>query len=312
MKLYRHILKSVFFLLALNCFGDETIKLSVGSGKIEGSLKVAESLQKTPVALIISGSGPTDRDGNNPMMQNDSLKMLAEQLHKNGISSLRYDKRGIGKSKKAGGKEADLRFEHYANDATAWITLLSKDSRFSDVYVIGHSEGALLGLLASQNDGIAKYISVAGVGRSADNVLRDQLETQPKMVKDIAFPIIDKLSRGQLVSDINPMLNSIFRPSVQPYMISWFKYDPVKEIAKLDIPILIIQGTTDLQVQKLDAELLSKASPNSKLVVIEGMNHVLKEAPSDKTKNMLTYANPSLPLKPELVDSIVKFLSNKK
>ncbi|WP_419536539.1 hypothetical protein [Endozoicomonas sp.] len=84
------------------------------------------------------------------------------------------------------------------------------------------------------------------------------------------------------------MLNSLFRPSVQPYMISWVQYDPAIEVAKLKIPTLIIQGSTDLQVGIHDAEFLATASPKAQKVIIQGMNHVLKDSATEASVNLET------------------------
>lgn len=126
-----------------------------------------------------------------------------------------------------------------------------------------------------------------------------------------ANTIIDKLVKGETVSDVPSILNSLFRPSVQPYIISWFKYDPQKEIAKLKIPVLIIQGTTDIQVGTDDADRLAKALPKSKLVIIEGMNHILKQAPADRQMNIQTYTQPDLAIKKELIETIIPFINSK-
>lgn len=289
---------------------EQIIKLKTKTGTLEGSLLVPKGKTDIPVALIIAGSGPTDRDGNNPIMKNNSLKMLAYELFKHGIASMRYDKRAVGKSRKAGLKENDLRFETYIEDAKGWINLLKKDKRFSQIIVIGHSEGSLIGMIASQGENVDKFISIAGVGQSADKTIKEQLKAQPPMVLEISSPIIDKLVKGETVKDVNPMLYSLFRPSIQPYMISWFKYDPQKEIAKLKKPILIVQGTTDIQVSTKDAELLAKANKKAEKKIIKGMNHILKEAELDRLKNIQTYNQPELPLKPELAKSIINFINN--
>jgi pimeloyl-ACP methyl ester carboxylesterase len=128
------------------------------------------------------------------------------------------------------------------------------------------------------------------------------------MVLEMAEPIIDQLAQGQTVSEDPPLLMSVFRPSVQPFLISYMKYDPQVEIAKLDMPVLIIQGTTDIQVTEKDARMLAAASPGAEMVLIEGMNHVLKEAVPDRAANLQTYNQPDLPLKPELVEEIVGFV----
>jgi pimeloyl-ACP methyl ester carboxylesterase len=308
----------VLLSLSLNCLSQkanmgnagEDVILKTATGDIYGTLLVPGSKNPVPVVLIISGSGPTDRNGNNPMMTNNSLKMTAEALFDAGVASLRYDKRGIAKSEKAGSDESELRFENYIDDAAGWIEMLKRDERFNKVIVLGHSEGSLIGMIAARETGADAFISVAGAGKPADEILKEQLKTQPSYVKDLAFPIIDKLKKGDTVADINPLLNSLFRPSVQPYLISWFKYNPAREIKKLKIPVLIIQGTTDLQVKVKDAEALKKADKKAELVIVEGMNHILKEAGNDKEKNMETYDNPDMPLHPEYVKAITSFLNS--
>jgi len=104
------------------------------------------------------------------------------------------------------------------------------------------------------------------------------------------------------------MLFSLFRPSVQPYMISWFKCDPQTEIAKLKKPALIVQGTTDIQVGVDDAKRLQTAKSDAKLVIIEGMNHIFKDAEADRMKNLQTYNQPDLPVNTQLIEAISSFI----
>jgi uncharacterized protein len=281
--------------------------LHTATGDIYGTLCIPKASGTKTVALLIAGSGPTDRNGNNAMMKNGSLQKLAYALASNNIASLRFDKRGIGESRAAAKKEADLRFEDYVNDASGWIDMLKKDNRFAKVIVIGHSEGSLIGMIAGSNkaDG---FVSIAGAGRSADKILKEQLSSQPEQVKEMCFPIIDSLVAGKTVSNVNPALFSLFRPSVQPYMISWFHYDPQTEIKKLKIPALIVQGTNDLQVSIDDAKLLAKANPHAQLVLINGMNHIMKIVPENRAENIASYNNDSLPVSEELINGIVKFI----
>nr|WP_299381908.1 alpha/beta fold hydrolase [Allomuricauda sp.] len=287
---------------------DLPITLKTSSGDIYGSLLLPPQQTPTKVALIIAGSGPTDRNGNYPMGTNNSLKLLAEGLYDHGIASVRYDKRGIAESKAAGKQESEMRFQDYVEDVVAWIDLLQKDPRFSKVMLVGHSEGSLIGLLAAQQSKVTHYVSLAGAGQTAGDLIREQLKEQPPVVLEQAFPILDKLENGELVEDIPQMLFPLFRPSVQPYMISWFAYDPQSEISKLDCPILIIQGTTDIQIKVKDAEQLHSGNPNAKLELLEGMNHVLKSSGPDRLQNLQTYSNPDLPLFQELVPTIVSFV----
>lgn len=306
------IITIVFVIVFLgNLFAQTTsgeIILETQTGKIKGTLLYPATQEKVPVVLIIAGSGPTDRNGNNPMMTNNSLKMLAEGLLKKGIASVRYDKRGIGASKESGFKEVDMRFEHYVKDAEAWIELLSKNEMLSNIIVLGHSEGSLIGMVASQKSEVWKFISVAGAGVSAGDIIREQLKVQPSFVINQSLPIIEKLENGETEDNIPQMLYSLFRPSVQPYMISWFKYDPQKEIAKLDMPILIAQGTTDIQMGVSDADKLTEANKRCQKQIIEGMNHILKESQADRQKNMQTYNMPDIPLKEELIEIIIAFI----
>ena len=222
---------------------------------------------------------------------------------------MRFDKRGIGKSKPAMTSESDLRFETYINDVVAWISLLKSDNRFSKVIVLGHSEGSLIGMLAAEQTNIGGLISVSGPGKSADQVLQEQLKTQlpPQLLME-SNRIIGNLKMGKTVDNVDPNLAALYRPSVQPYMISWIKYDPTQEIKKLKVPVLIIQGTTDLQVSVNDAKLLSSAQPDAKLFIVDKMNHILKESDADVTKNMATYTNPTLALKTGLIDTMVNFI----
>lgn len=290
---------------------EKIVSLKTATGEIEGTLMMPEASLPVPVALIIAGSGPTDRDGNNPMMKNNSLKMLAAELAKKGIASLRYDKRGIAASQKAGMQESELRFSMYISDAADWVQLLSENEDFSRIVVVGHSEGSLIGMVVAQDHKVAGFVSVAGAGQSADLVIREQLKDQPPFVLEQSMPILNELVKGNTVENVPQMLFSLFRPSVQPYMISWFKYDPQVELRKLRKPVLIVQGTTDIQVHVEDAKKLEAAKPDAKMVLIEGMNHVLKNAEAERMKNFQTYNQPDLPLNENLVKAIVSFILNK-
>jgi pimeloyl-ACP methyl ester carboxylesterase len=289
---------------------EEEYNLEVDKGKIYGTLMMPKDKGGTTVALIIAGSGPTDRNGNNTSMENNSLKMIAEALAKEGISSVRFDKRGIGESASLVEKEEDLVFEDYVNDVISWIEKLKKDNRFNKVVVIGHSEGALIGTIAVNNTDVDGLVSLAGAGFSAYETLERQLMAQSQQVFDLCKPIMDELINGNLVDDVPEGLYSLFRPSVQPYLISWFKYDPVEEISKVEEPVLIIQGDNDIQITVEDANMLYEGNPESKLVIIEGMNHILKNAPEDRNGNIATYSNPALPLNEEFVKELINFIKS--
>ena len=286
---------------------EETITLQTSAGNIEGTL-LLPSVEKPTIALIIAGSGPTDRDGNSGGLKMNYLKMLAEGLYENNIASIRYDKRGIGASVMPGLKEDDLTFSDFISDAELWMDKIMDDSRFGDIVVIGHSEGSLIGMIASQNKQPNKIISIAGPGITMLATIRRQLKDQPPYILSMSEPILEKLEKGQTVDSVPPLLNSLFRQSVQNYLISVSKYDPLVEISKLKCPVMIVQGTTDIQIEVLDAEKLAESNKNSKLLIIEGMNHILKEAPENRLLNIQTYGNPDLKIKEGLVDSISKYI----
>ena len=288
------------------------IVLKTTSGDILGTLTMPGRSSGVPVVLIIAGSGPTDRDGNSPpAMKNRSncYKLLAEELRKKGIASVRYDKRGIAGSLAAMTKESDLRFENYIADAKAWIENLGQDKRFSKIIVAGHSEGSLIGMIACNQARVNGYVSIAGSGRPAAEIMKEQLCNLPQEVKDRVFLMLDKLNNGDTIADVPNAMYSLFRPGIQPYLISWFRYDPRAEIKKLAVPVMIIQGDMDIQVSVADAALLSKADPKAVLKIISHMNHVLKDTDT-KVKNEQVekvYTNGDLPLDKLFTDEMVKF-----
>jgi pimeloyl-ACP methyl ester carboxylesterase len=289
----------------------DTIMLETPSGEISGTVLYPAAGKKVPIVLLIAGSGPTDRNGNNPAMTNNHLKLLAQALYDYEVASLRYDKRGIGASRQAGISEKDLRFEDYVKDAAGWIARLQQDERFSKVIVAGHSEGSLIGMLASQQVKPAAFISISGPAEGADRLIRNQLRGQPEAVRKEVYPVLDSLVAGKTVDSIDPKYNALLRPSVQPYLISWFNYSPKAEISKLDIPILIINGTNDIQVEPQNAFELLYSSKNVDLEIIEGMNHILKRAEADRQQNIATYNKPGLPVMHELVQAIVNFIRSR-
>ncbi len=291
-------------------FSESEILLRTSTGDISGTLTVPVTIKTSPVVLIIAGSGPTDRNCNSSLgIKTNAYKMLAEDFAQKGISTLRFDKRGIGKSKAAMISENELTFETYIDDVVGWISLLQSDQRFSEIILLGHSEGSLIGIIAAERTKVSALISVSGAGYPADQILQEQLKDKLSFeLLDESNKIIDSLKMGKTVSDVNQNLLFIYRPAIQPYMISWMQYDPAKEISKLKIPVLIIQGTTDLQVTVDNAKMLSASKPDAKLLLIDAMNHVLKESDTDIQKNMATYNKPDLPLKPGLVDGMVDFI----
>lgn len=294
-------------------FREEPVSVAVPSGTLSGTLMLPAGSGPFPVALIIAGSGPTDRNGNSSALTTNAYKKLAQALAAQGIATLRYDKRMIGAST-VQQSESDVRFDDFVNDALALTAYLERDKRFGSLAIIGHSEGSLIGMLAAQRDPrVAKFVSLEGAGRNLATIVNEQIRANPNTPPAILAEVESinaSLSAGKIVPNPDPQLNVLFRPSVQPYLISEYKYDPASEIAKLKIPVLIVHGTTDIQVSATDANLLASADPRAQFVSIDGMNHILVDAPIDRNGNIATYSQPALPLSAKLVPTIAAFLKS--
>ena len=286
------------------------ISLDTGSGELFGSLLLPQSDKPVPVVLIIAGSGPTDRNGNSAEgARNDSLKRLAWVLARHNIASVRYDKRGVAASLKATPDERNLTLDAYVADAVAWGKSLKADPRFGPLVVLGHSEGALVAALAAPELNPDGVISLSGSARPVDQVIRQQLADHlPPALLLRSNQILDRLKAGQVDADVPGPLQGIFRPSVQPYLISLFRADPAAAFARLTMPALIVQGTTDLQVGVADAEKLKQAKPDAELAVIPGMNHVMRIVPNEVKQQLSSYNNPQLPLADALGRRLVGFI----
>ncbi|HET7570312.1 MAG TPA: alpha/beta fold hydrolase [Gammaproteobacteria bacterium] len=290
--------------------GQTSVQLKTPTGVLYGTLELPAGKGPWPVALIIAGSGPTDRNGNSPIgLTTDTYKLLASALARRGIATLRYDKRGIGQSAPAGPLESKLRFVTYVDDAVAWGKQLVADSRFSTLTILGHSEGSLIGMLAAPRIPANAFVSISGAGEPAGTLLLAQLKPQlPEDLYKKAQHIVAQLEAGKTVADVPPDMTMLFRPSVQPYLISWFRHDPAKAIAKLRMPVLIVQGERDIQVPVSAAKKLASADPAARLVLIPKMNHVLKDVGPSRQDNLAAYQNPKLPIDTILAKSISQFI----
>lgn len=305
----KSLLFVTFLIFALSAYSQTTDTMFVQSNnvKIHTVLTKPENINNSRLAIILAGSGPTDLNGNQPNMKNNCLLYLSNALVDIGIATVRFDKRGIAKSTYQGFNESELNIEQYASDVTAIVNHF-KQKGFVDIYIIGHSEGSLIGLISLQNVKVKGFISLSGAGNSADVLLKEQLKPKlPSTFFNQVVVIIDSLKNGQIVTNTPPQLNSLFRPSVQPYLISWFKYNPTTLIKTINCPSLIINGSKDIQTHVKEAEMLYAAASNSQLAIIDNMNHILKPVDGDMQANIATYTNPDIQISDELVQKIVDF-----
>lgn len=292
----------------------ETILDTAGpQGPLKGTLLTPNS-KPTAVVLIVPGSGPTDRDGNNPLGVNASpYRLLAEGLAAKGFATLRIDKRGMFASALAVEDANAVTITDYVDDIRSWVKVLKRHMHISCIWILGHSEGGLVALASAQEECVCGVVLIATPGRPMGEVLRKQLHANPEneMILEQALPIINALEHRRRVdiTDIPPALQNLFNPAVQGFLINAFSYDPGHLISTIFKPVLLLQGQRDLQVNETDARLLQAANPRASLVILPNMNHILKEMTSDdRMVNIASYAEPTRPLAPGLIDSIAHFL----
>lgn len=267
--------------------------------------KPANLSTKTNLIIVIPGSGIPDRNGNQPGASNNSLKFLSEGLAKKDIAVFTFDKRAIAEIKAGNTEEKDFNFDNAIADVKQIFDYFKNKKQFNKIVIVGHSEGSLIGMIVAK-DNANGYVSLAGAGRPIDEVIEEQIVKQAPFLKDEIRKDFDILKTGKTFKLENQMLSSIFRESVQPYLISWIKYNPQIEIKKLKIPVLIINGTKDIQVPVSDAKLLHDAYPKSEFALIENMNHVFKEIKTEADV-MDSYNNMESPVVPELIEKIASF-----
>lgn len=287
-------------------------KVEVKGGELAGILTMPTSNinQQIPVVLIVQGSGAPPKNG----IVNE-FEELAKELVKQGIASFRYDKRGTYDSNGISVNESEIKITDYVDDVKLLIKHLKLNKRFSKFYLLGHSEGALIGALALSEERVDGFISVAGAGRPIGEVLREQINKNPNNPTDLvqeANGIIAKLERGEMVEDVSAKLEGLFRLSVQPYLIDWMKYKPQEVYSAInDIPSIIIQGKNDYQISVQDAKKLSSALRDAELVLIDKMSHVLKDAPSKEnlSEHIKVYSNTKDPINTQFLEAVVNFVT---
>lgn len=285
------------------------------SGPLKGTMLSAD-VQNGPVALIIPGSGPVDRDGDSPIgVRAATYRLLAEGLAANGVSSVRIDKRGMFASLAAVADGNAVTIADYAKDVHAWIDVIRQKTGAKCVWVIGHSEGGLVALVAVRDGAdICGLVLVSTAGRRMGDVLREQISSNPAnaLLVDQAVQAISALEAGKHVEtqEMRPALQSLFRPQVQDFLIDVFSYDPEKLLSAYTKPVLIMQGKRDMQVSETDALLLKEADPHAELAILTDVNHVLKTVTSsERAANLATYVDPSLPLAPGVAEAIAQFIN---
>lgn len=264
--------------------------------------------------VIIPGSGPTDRDGNNPLgVAGGPYRKLAEALAERHIATVRIDKRGMFGSKTAIPDANKVRIADYAADTAQWVAAARKATGARCVWLAGHSEGGLVALGAATTPHVCGLVLISTLGRPMGAVIRDQLKANPGNAPILApaLAAIDQLEAGKHVdiAALHPALQQLFAPQVQDFLIDSFRIDPAKLLAAYRGRVLIVQGDRDLQVGMADARRLKAAGPRATLSVIAGANHVLRAVPADdRVANFASYAEADAPLAPGIAEAIASFV----
>jgi pimeloyl-ACP methyl ester carboxylesterase len=282
----------------------EEILIKNDSIELPGTLTYFQ--ENTPLIIWIHGSGNVDRNGNQgTIVKANYIKQFRDSINKHNIAFFSYDKRSSNpkNSKKLKG----ILFEDFVKDAKKVISHFKGKKRFSEIILIGHSQGSLTAMLASKN--IDKYISLAGPSESIDKTIIKQITKQSPEFGKVTEAHFKELFETGSIKQVNPLLMSVFAKQNLAFIKNYAEYNPSEEIKKLTIPALIINGTKDLQIKIEDAQNLHKALPNSKIVLIKDMNHVLKNIEKD-TDNMNSYYSADFKLSTELITTIVDFLKN--
>ncbi len=283
-------------------------------GPLSGTMLRGSSAQG-PVAMIIPGSGPTDRDGNSPLgVRAASYRLLAQGLGAEGITTVRIDKRGMFGSAGAVPDANAVTMADYVADTNAWVKSVRAKTGAPCVWLIGHSEGGLVALAAAQEvENLCGVVLMAAAGRPLGDVIKSQLRANPANAPllEAADAAIDALAAGRRV-DVTTLpqpLAPLFNPEVQGFLISTFSLDPADLVAKASLPILIVQGGKDIQVSVADAARLKAANLEAMLIILPDANHVLKDvAGNSPSDNLAAYQAPDLPLSEGVVSGIAAFI----
>ena len=277
---------------------------------IDGTLLTPNDGETKDLAIIIAGSGPTNRNGNQNFLKNNSLKKLAESLTNNNIATFRYDKR-IVKQIHQNKVDKNIMFDDFVNDAKDVITYFKEKDTYSKIYIIGHSQGSLVGMLAAKENADG-FISLAGAGQNIGDVIVEQVSNMSPQLGEEAQKVVNQLKKGNKTTDYPSALASVFNADIQKFMMNWMQYNPTEIIKQLNIPILLINGTKDLQVSESEAKLLKEANEKASIHIIENMNHVLFEIKGDELENSKSYNESFRPITSKLIESITEFITSKK
>lgn len=292
---------------------EEEIAIKNGEIELPGTLSYPKTESLLPLVIFVHGSGNVDRNGNQePIIKANYIKQLADSLTQKGIAFYRFDKRTATKANLS--NVQDITINSFVDDVKLIISYFSKDNRFNSISLIGHSQGSLIAMLAT-NEQVNTLISLAGPSQSIDKVLVEQLSKQNQELAASAELHLQELKKTDTIKTVNPYLVQLFAPQNQKFIKSWMQYSPLQEMQKITIPTLIIQGELDSQInteapQQLlvaRAKSINKDEDKIDMLTITKMNHVLKHV-ENEIENQASYFDSDFDIAPELVTAIANFI----
>ena len=290
----------------------QEVRIAGPEGQLAGTLS---GPAEGPVMVLIPGSGPTDRNGDNALaLKGKVFVQLAEALNEAGIAVLRYDKRGMFGSAKAVANPNDVSLAAYADDARGFVDFL-RDAGRECVWLAGHSEGGVVALTeAARNpEGLCGVILLATPGRPLLDVIEGQLGEQvPEAWMEPAKAGLDRLRAGETfdVETLPAPLRGMFNPSVQPYLIDLGAADPGELAGRVAVPMLIVSLGEDIQVIEADADALSAGQPGATRVDIPGVNHAFKPVRegASQMEQLAVYGDATVTIDPAVATAIAAFI----
>lgn len=306
----KNLLVLLLVTIPVVCFSQDKLYTSEEikvSQYVNGTLLVPTNVENPKLVIILAGSGPTDRNGNSMMAKSNTLKLLAEGLSAQGIATFRYDKRSVKMLKDRNPNVDHIKFDDFIEDATTTLTYFKNSTNFSEVYIAGHSQGSLIGMVAAK-EGADGFISIAGAGQTIDKVIIHQIGMQQPGLDTMAAESFKELREHGSTTSKHPFLASMFSKQVQPFMLNWMQYDPLTILPDLAIPVFIVNGKEDLQVSVSEAELLFSVKTDAQYLIVDDMDHSLKFTSNNNNEQKTAQEFASVPVMPELIDSIAAFV----
>lgn len=296
------------FIRSTSYASERSITFKSGDLTLNGSLVLPDAKKNSgnSCVLLLPGSGPTDRDGNQPGLQSDFLKQIAEYLSSKGVVSLRFDKRAVKSYKMFWPADPEklsefFSWENFKKDIHAAFAYLKKSPEVdaNACSILGHSEGGVFAIDVAAELKPATLILMGTPGRPLKEVLNDQISAlldQQKATADQKKYFLSELSRamteveknGTIPKDVPPGLQALFPLGAGKFLQTDLSFDPSKKIRSFGGPILILNGLEDKQVNpKLDAEVLYKEAKKrhdvaTKIKLFEGLGHELTVAGSSE------------------------------